>query len=106
MDILLCEKCKKNKKAINYIKNNKTYYRKICYSCLVKKKSEIVPKWQVDNYKKKFKCESCDFVAKHHHQLTVIEYNSNYKTICLNCEVIAKINKSIEIKKGDLKSDF
>jgi transcription elongation factor Elf1 len=102
----LCTKCQKNTRAINYIKNNKKYYRKICYTCLVKKRNEVLPQWQLDGYKKKFKCESCDFIAKHNSQLTVIDINSNYKTICLNCDIIVKLNKTINLKKGDLKSDF
>jgi transcription elongation factor Elf1 len=103
---MLCTKCQKNPRAINYVKNNKTYYRKICYSCLGKKRKEIIPDWQLSGYKKKFKCEACDFVAKHSSQLTVTAINSNYKTICLNCEALSKFGKNIELKKGDLKSDF
>jgi transcription elongation factor Elf1 len=103
---LLCINCQQNTKAINYVKNNKTYYRKICYACLTRKKKKILPQWQLDGYKKRFKCEACGFIAKSIEQLTVLKINSNYKTICLNCEIIAKVSKNIELKKGDLKSDF
>lgn len=102
----LCEKCNKNPKAINYKKDNKTFYRRLCDACIIEKKKNIKLKWQHDGYKKKFKCESCGFTAKHNSQLTVIEVQNNYKTICLNCEVSFKIEDKIEFRKGDLKSDF
>lgn len=101
----LCEKCKKNPKAINYKKDNKVFYRRFCDSCLIKKKKDVKPQWQKDGYKKKFKCESCGFVARHMEQLTVCEHQTTWRTICLNCEVDFKITGKFEVRKA-LKSDF
>lgn len=102
----LCERCNTNHKAINYKKNGKTFYRRFCDACIIEKKKNIKPKWQQEGYKKKFKCESCGFVAKIQEQLDVIEYNKTYRTLCLNCKVIFDKEKKITIVKGDLKSDF
>lgn len=102
----LCEKCHKNCKAINYIKNGKTFYRRLCDACIVEKKKNVKPQWQQDGYKKKFKCEGCGFIAKFSEQLDVIDYNKAYRTVCLNCKVVFDKEKKIIILKGDLKSDF
>lgn len=102
----LCEKCNKNPKAINYKKDDRTFYRRLCDACIIEKKKNKKPQWQQDGYKKKFKCESCGFTAEHATQLTVIETQKNYKTICLNCEALFKIENKIRFRKGDLKSDF
>lgn len=101
----LCERCGEHPKAINYKKDGKTFYRRFCDACIVEKKKNVKPQWAQDSYKKKFKCESCGFVAKYQEQLTVIDYEG-YKTICLNCEVNFHKNNKITIFKGDLRSDF
>lgn len=104
--IELCERCKKNTKAINYKKGDRIFYRSLCDACIIEKRKNVKPQWQQDGYKKKFKCESCGFTAKHPSQLTVINYENVYKTICLNCNELFKIENKIEFRKGDLKSDF
>ena len=101
----LCERCNTNHKAINYKKDDKTFYRRFCDACIIEKKKIVKPQWQQDGYKKKFKCESCGFVAKFAEQLDVVDYNKAYRTICLNCKVIFDKEKKITIK-GDLRSDF
>lgn len=101
----LCERCNTNPKAINYKKDGKTFYRRLCDACIIEKKKIVKPKWQLDGYKKKFKCESCGFVAKMPEQLDVVDYINAYRTICLNCKVVFDKEKKIVIK-GDLKSDF
>lgn len=102
----LCECCGKNPKAINYKKGDRIFYRSTCDACIIKKKKNVKPKWQQDGYKKKFKCESCRFVAKFPEQLAVIEHQKTYRTVCLNCEVVFNSTGSIDIVKGDLRSDF
>ena len=67
----LCERCGKNPKAINYKKDEKTFYRRLCDPCIIEKRKNIKPQWQQDGYKKKFKCESCGFVAKYQEQLNL-----------------------------------
>ena len=100
----LCEKCGQHPKAINYKKGDRIYYRRLCDSCLIKQKKDIKP-WQQEGYKKKFKCESCGFVAKYPEQLTACKDTNIWRTVCLNCEVDYKNTGKIEIRK-DLKSDF
>lgn len=102
----LCESCYHNPKAINYVKDGKTYYRKFCNSCNSNRKKKLSPTWKEQGYKKKFKCESCNFVAKHTDQLTIIEHKKQYRTICLNCDALYKVNGTLEIRTGDLRSDF
>lgn len=99
-----CEKCNQHPKAINYKKGDRIYYRRLCDACLIKQKKDVKPLWQQEGYKKKFKCESCDFIPKHPEQLTVVNNNA-WRTVCLNCEVSFNVTGKLEIKK-DLKSDF
>lgn len=104
MDRPLCNVCKANKCAINYKKDDKIYYRRQCDSCLFKTKKKKT-QWMKDGYKKKFKCESCEFLPKISNQLTVISYNDEYRTVCLNCSVLIN-SQNLTVKKGDLKADF
>ena len=99
-----CERCKQNLKAINYKKGDRIYYRSLCDACLIEKKRDIKP-WQREGYKKKFKCESCGFIARYPDQLAVCKNLEVWRTVCLNCEVDYKNTGKIEIRK-DLKSDF
>ena len=101
----LCERCGEHPKAINYKKDGKTFYRRFCDACIVEKKKNVKPQWQRDGYKKKFKCESCGFVAKFPEQLEVVDYSNTFRTICLNCEIVFDKEKKLTIK-GDLRSDF
>ena len=100
----LCNRCKKYPKAINYKKNDRIYYRSLCDACLIEKKKDIKP-WQQEGYKKKFKCESCGFIARYPDQLTVCKNPEAWRTVCLNCEIDYKNIGKVEIRK-DLKSDF
>jgi hypothetical protein len=104
--IELCERCGINPKAINYKKGDRTFYRSLCDACIIEKKKNVKPLWQQEGYKKKFKCESCGFVAKFPEQLDVVDYINAYRTICLNCKVSFDKEKKITILKGDLRSDF
>jgi hypothetical protein len=106
MDRKTCIECGKNPRAINYKKDDKIYYRRICDVCITKQKSKRKPRWQTQGYLKKTKCEACGFVPKFNEQLTVYDYKDNFKTICLNCESAVKISNKLDIKKGDLKPDF
>lgn len=101
-----CNECRKNLCAINYRKNDQIYYRKFCDPCLRKRVKKNTPSWITLGYKKKNSCESCGFVSKINEQLTVVEYNKSFKTVCLNCEAEFLTYKRLVIKKGDLKPDF
>lgn len=101
----LCERCKQKPKSINYKKGDRIYYRRLCDSCLINKRKDVKPAWQQEGYKRKFKCESCNFVAKHQEQLMVCKHAGSWRTICLNCEVDYKNTGKLEVCK-ELKSDF
>lgn len=102
---LACERCGINPRAVNYKKQEKTYYRKICGACMLKLRKPKIPLWQSEGYKKKFKCESCGFVAKFSDQLAVCKVKSAWHTVCLNCEIFIKTTDQL-IKKPEIKSDF
>ena len=48
--------CGQKPAAINYKKGNKTYYRKLCESCLRNGKGNGIPKWKQRGYEKKRNC--------------------------------------------------
>lgn len=100
-----CDQCHSNPKAINYKKQEKVYYRSLCDACIVKARKNTKPLWVKQGYKKKLKCESCEFVAKLPDQLTVCDYKGSWHTVCLNCDVYIKTT-NILIKKSNLRSDF
>jgi len=108
----LC-KCKQRPAAINYYKNGKTYYRKLCEVCLKYGVNHGIPKWKQRGYEKKDNCEKCGYASKHHEQFNVFHIDGdlnncrpgNLKTICANCQRI--IQKSgVKWKQGDLVPDF
>lgn len=101
----LCVCCEKNPRAVNYKKGEKTYYRRLCDPCLFAARKQATPLWKKQGYKKKSRCESCDFAAKYPEQLSVCDYKNSWRTVCLNCEVYIKISNRL-IKKNILKSDF
>jgi len=111
----LCS-CKKRPVAINYIKDNKTYYRKKCDKCLrLDRGLTATPysNWGKSGYKKKKHCERCNFVAEHPIQLNVYHIDGNrnnnnwknLKTVCSNCYVMIS-DLGIPWKQGDLVPDF
>ena len=87
-----CENCGQRPKAVNYKKDNKTYYRKKCEQCLRLYKP-IKPLWVDSGYKVKRKCEACQFKPSLRSQVTIFYIdgnlknvsNRNLKTVCLNC---------------------
>jgi hypothetical protein len=100
--------------AINYIKNDITYYRKKCESCL--KHGEIghgIPRWYRDGYRQKLVCDKCGFKGKHDEQFNVYHVDgnlnnsrpSNLKTVCANCQR-ALHKEGSRWKQGDLQPDF
>lgn len=93
-----CQLCGLNQAAVNCKVKNKTYYRKICDSCIRKGKKlkPLPPIWYKSGYRKKHICDRCGFRAKFtEKQMTVYHLDgnlknvllTNLKTICLNCSV-------------------
>lgn len=98
----LCKVCRIEPRAVNYIKNGRTYYRTKCESCNSGKEPKT-PKWIFEGYEKKQECEDCGFKAKFSAQLTVRAEYKIYKTVCLNCQVGFKLSPKPSTK---LKPDF
>ena len=98
--------------AINYIKNNKTYYRKKCEACLKYGLGYGIPKWYRDGYRQKLICDKCGFKGKHDEQFNVFHIDGNLnnsetrnlKSICQNCSVTLQFKDSIW-QRGDLEPD-
>jgi hypothetical protein len=101
----VCARCGLNPQAINYKKEDRIYYRSLCDPCLTQQIKKRKPKWIIEGYKKKIKCEACGFNPTYTEQLTVYEYKENFKTLCLNCETAVRIANKF-VKKSDIKPDF
>lgn len=93
----LCPVCNSKPVAVNYTRNDITYYRSKCDSC-ARKNVKVRAKpmaWVKSGYKKKPHCEKCGFVAKLSDQLQVFHVDgslkntnwANLKTICANCAI-------------------
>lgn len=100
--------------AINYVKNNKIYYRKKCERCLKHNNVAVgIPLWKQRGYLKKNLCEKCGYKSKYEEQFNVYHIDgnlknckiSNLKTICANCQRIL-YKEGIKWKQGDLIPDF
>lgn len=111
----ICKTCNKNFCAVNYIRNEKTYYRSMCDECGRKKnkKKARTPGWQKAGYKKKPICDLCGFRSLFTSQMVVyyidgnLENNhyANLRTVCLNCIEVVK-RKEVTWRRGDLEVDY
>lgn len=102
----LCKSCGLRPRGINYYKGDRVFYRSTCDSCARKKKNSPTPKWMIEGYQKKPKCECCGFVAEFKEQLVVIDYKDSYTTICLNCKMSIKLGKDLRIPRTRLTPDL
>lgn len=108
----LC-KCGVRPRAINYIKNNKTYYRKLCEVCLKNGAYYGIPRWKRAGYKMKKTCEKCGFKSPYKEVYSVYHVDgdlnncsiANLKTICANCQRILH-REGISWRQGDLIPDI
>lgn len=92
----LCPICTKNPVAVNYIREGITHYRNSCAGCIRsgRKNKPEAPAWVKSGYKKKDRCELCNFKFKLASQSNVFYVDGNlknnnwinYKTVCLNCQ--------------------
>lgn len=110
-----CENCNKHPAAINYIRNGKTYYRKLCYYCNKIKKSDSELTAQLlkkSGYKKKTVCDRCGFKAKTVNQMQIYykDHNklnvslSNLRSFCANC--VIELTENPAAKDRDLLADY
>jgi len=93
----LCPICQINLVAVNYISEGIRHYRNSCSACIRKGKKlkAIPPAWAKSGYRKKDRCEMCNFKAKTLKQLFVYHVDGNLKnvnpfnlkTICANCQI-------------------
>lgn len=111
----ICIQCNINVCPVNYWRNGKIYYRKICDSCGRKKEKQKprVPNWEKSGYKKKSVCDLCGFKSLYPTQMTVFHVDgsltniqlNNLRTICLNCIEVVK-RKNVNWKRGDLQIEY
>ena len=110
-----CKICNSNHTAINYHRNGKVYYRKLCDNC-GRKKEKLKPRvstWEKSGYKKKQQCDLCGFKCLFPSQLTVFHIDgnlqnvqlNNLRTVCLNCIEVVK-RKNVNWKRGDLQIEY
>ena len=108
----LCKICYQRPVAINYYKENKTFYRSTCDHCS-KKRSDGKSLWEIAGYKKKVTCDRCGFSSKHTALFNVFyvdgnltnNRHTNLKTVCANCQRILH-KDGVKWKQGDLSPDF
>ena len=110
----LCPICLECLVAVNYVKDGIRHYRNSCASCLRKgKKLKIIPGWSRAGYKKKDRCEMCNFKSKIARQMFVyyVDGNlknnnwANLKTICANCQ-IELVGTKLPWKPAPIVPDF
>lgn len=108
----LC-KCGLQPKAVNYRKNGKIYYRKLCNRCLKEGQAAGLARWARTSYKLKSSCDKCGFKSLHQEVFNVFHVDgnlnncrpTNLKTVCANCQRVLH-KDGIRWKQGDLVPDF
>ena len=110
----ICPICKTNPVTVNYVKNGVVHYRNSCSTCKKHgRKLRQVPSWAKSGYKKKDRCELCNFKFKLVEQSNVYYLDGNLKnndwlnlkTVCLNCQQELYKNK-ISWKPSPIVPDF
>jgi len=110
-----CHFCHAEPCAVNYWRNGKVHYRRLCEPCTRKnrKVATPVPLWFKSGYRKKPICEKCGFKARLKEQLVVMHLDgkkmnvdrTNLKTVCLNCQVEVK-KSMLPWQPADVLPDF
>ena len=99
--------------AINYYKDNKPYYRKLCEVCLKGGKYSGIARWQRAGYLKKSTCDKCGFKSPYPEVFSVFHVDgdlnncklANLKTVCANCQRTLH-RDGAKWKQGDLVPDL
>ena len=107
----LC-KCGLRPRAINYHKQGKTFYRRLCNVCL-KQGAAGVARWYQAGYRLKNNCDKCGFKSLHKEIFTVFHVDGdlnncrpqNLKTVCSNCARVLH-KEGIKWRQGDLIPDL
>lgn len=108
----LC-KCGFRPKAINYIKDGRIYYRKLCNVCSSQGVYHGIPRWYRSGYRQKNICDKCGFKSQHKEVFAVFHVDgdmnncraSNLKTVCSNCQRVLH-KEGVVWKQGDLTPDL
>lgn len=110
----VCSACNRNPCAPNYYRDGIRHWRSRCSGCIRKGRGIKAqkPRWQLDGYKKKDRCDLCGFKAQWASQITVWHVNGNLndsslinlKSVCLNCVEAVK-RKLFTWRIGDLEVD-
>jgi superfamily II helicase len=107
----LCS-CGVRPKAVNYHKNGKTFYRKLCNICL-KNGNAGLSRWYRSGYRVKQQCDKCGFKSMHSEVFTVFHVDgdlnncrvANLKTVCANCARVLH-KEGVRWRQGDLVPDL
>lgn len=99
--------------AVNYHKNGKTYYRRLCEACLKGGLFAGIPRWQRAGYKIKNTCDKCGFKSPHKEVFNVFHVDgdldncrpANLKTVCANCQRVLH-KEGVRWRQGDLVPDL
>ena len=102
-----CQICNEQPVTVNYVRNGKTYYRKLCYYCIKEKKQkkkQAILLLKKSGYKKKTICDRCNFVSKTPDQIKIHfkdrnPYNvlsNNLRSYCINCIIEVKNNPAAD----------
>jgi hypothetical protein len=106
-------KCGERPKAVNYIKDGRTYYRKLCEVCMKNGLYHGIPRWKRAGYKLHKCCDKCGFKSPYKEVFSVFHVDGdlnncsflNLKTVCANCQrVLAR--EGITWRQGDLVPDL
>ena len=99
--------------AINYVKNGRTYYRKLCEACLKGGKYAGIARWYRAGYKMKNTCDKCGFKSPYSEVFNVFHVDgdlnncrhTNLKNVCSNCQRLLH-REGVKWRQGDLVPDL
>ena len=105
--------CGQRPAAVNYKKNGRTYYRRLCEVCLTHGLYYGIPRWSRAGYKVKPQCDKCGFKSIHPEVYAVFHIDGdlnnckhgNLKTVCANCQRVLH-KEGIKWRQGDLVPDL
>ena len=104
--------CGQRPRAVNYKKEGRVYYRRLCEVCMAHGINYRIPRWSRAGYKLTHQCEKCGFKSPHKEPFRVFHVDgdlnnckhSNLKTVCCNCvQILSK--DGIVWRQGDLVAD-
>lgn len=108
----LC-KCGERPRAVNYIRNEKVYYRSLCEVCMKNGLHHGIPRWKRAGYRLKKVCDKCGFKSVYKEVFSVYHVDgdlnncavSNLKTVCANCQRVLH-REGVTWRQGDLTPDI